>query len=263
MSSLSASQIQDAFNAHVRGYTEYSESAKGRLRHAIIWHHLRAHLPSRQRDDPPLRVLDVGGGIGQLAADLAREGQSVTLSDFSPAMLEEAKRQCEELATPVTFVCADAHQIGTLFEPGAFDIVLCHSLLEFVDDPQDLLAQMTRVLRPGGVLSVVFGNRHHALLQEVFLRRDFHKARQALEGELSGVDLFGLPRRTFYPKAIWQMLEACGLLVVGEYGVRVFADLLGELPENMDALLALELAASASMPYRHMARFVQFVSVKE
>ena len=250
MASLSA-----AFDASLPSYIEYSESAAGQLRYAVIRHHLQERLL------PSGRLLDVGGGTGHLAADLARDGQAVTLLDFSPAMLEEARRHCAGLG--VRLIRATADEIGMPFAADIFDAVLCHSLLEFVDDPPGLLAQLVRVLRRPGRLSVVFGNRYHAPLQEIILRRDARRARRGLDEELPGMDRFGLPRRTFYPETIRRMVESVGLSVIGEYGIRVFSDLIGGMPEAPDELLALELAASARMPYRQMARFIQLIAEKE
>jgi hypothetical protein len=99
-------------------------------------------------------------------------------------------------------------------------------------------------------------------LREALARRDLGRARQAMDRESAGLDLFGLPRRTFYPHELQGLAAACGLTIIGEYGVRVFADLLDWQPP-LDQLQALELAASARLPYRHIARFLQLVAVKE
>ena len=246
---------QQPFDEKTQAWLEYSQSAGGRLRHAVILHHLNRHMPP-----PPLAVLDVGGGTGELAADLARDGCSVTLLDFSPAMLEEAHRRCAGLN--VTLVCAQASQIPALFGAERFDLVLCHSLLEFVDDPSALLVQLARLMRDGGLLSIVVGNRFHPPLRATLLERDFGRARVGLDDEIPSTDMFGLPRRTFYPDDVRQMIHACQMNRIGEYGVRVFADLLGDEPELSEELIALELAASERMPYRHLARFIQFVATK-
>ena len=245
-------QLQTAFDASLAGYIEYSESPAGQLRYAVMLHHLRSVLP------PHAKILDAGAGIGILSADLARDGHSVTLLDFSTAMLDEARCNCAGL--DVAFVCADANSIDTLFPPECFDVVLCHSLLEFASDPQELLAHLVRVIRNPGLLSIVFGNRYHAPLQEIFLRHDARRARIGLDEELAGVDRFGLARHMFYPETIRAMTEAAGLRVIGEFGVRVFSDLLGTTSVDRAELLALELAASPRLPYRHIARFIQLIA---
>lgn len=246
---------QRAFDKQTQAWLQYNASPGGRLRHAVILHHLRAHMPRASLD-----VLDVGGGTGELAADLARAGHAVTLLDFSPAMLDTARRRCAGLN--VTLVCADADQLPVLFDAGSFDLVLCHSLLEFLDDPPALLVHLLHALRSGGHLSIVVGNRFHAPLRAALLDKDFRRARLGLDDELPAKDLFGLPRRTFYPADVRRMIQAQNVQVIGEYGVRVFTDLLGDQPELTSDLLALELAASSRLPYCHLARFIQFIAKK-
>jgi S-adenosylmethionine-dependent methyltransferase len=246
---------QHFFDQKIQEWLRYNESPGGQLRHIVILHHLRAHAPP-----PPLDVLDVGGGTGEIALDLAREGHAVTLLDISPAMIEQAQSHCAGLN--VKFVCATADQIPALFDCESFDLVLCHSLLEFVEDPQAMLGQLMRVLRADGLLSVVVGNRCHFPLRATLLRQDFHQARLAIDEEIPASDLFGFPRRTFFAADMQQMIQACDAQLVGEYGVRVFIDLLGQAPELTPDLIALELAASSRLPYRHIARFVQFIAAK-
>jgi S-adenosylmethionine-dependent methyltransferase len=119
-----------------------------------------------------------------------------------------------------------------------------------------------RVLRQGGLLSVVVGNRYHFPLRGTLVHRDFNQARCALDQEIPATDLFGFPQRTFYPGEMCQMTQASGLHIVAEYGIRVFFDLLGQATELTQDLIALELAASARLPYRHTARFIQLIAAK-
>lgn len=251
----SGQSVQHIFDRKTQEWLRYTGSPGGKLRHIVILRHLRKHTAP-----PPLDVLDVGGGTGEVALDLAREGHAVTLLDISPGMIEQAQSRCAGLN--VNFVCADADQIPALFGAESFDLVLCHSLLEFVDDPLELLGQLRRVLREDGLLSVVVGNRYHPPLRAALSQRDFRQARLDLDQETPTMDLFGLPRRTFYPEDVRQMIQACDMGLIGEYGVRVILDLLGETPELTQDLIALELVVSSRLPYRHMARFIQFIATK-
>lgn len=246
---------QHIFDQKIQEWLRYTESPGGKLRHIVILRHVRMHAAP-----PPLDVLDVGGGTGEIARDLARDGHAVTLLDISPAMIEQA--QSRGAGLNINFVCAAADQIPVLFDRESFDLVLCHSLLEFVEDPQELLGNLMRVLRADGLLSVVFGNRNHFPLRAAVLQKDFHQARLALDQEIPAADLFGIPRRTFCTEDMHQMFLACDARSVGEYGVRVFIDLLSEAPELTQDLIALELAASSRLPYRHIARFIQSIAEK-
>jgi SAM-dependent methyltransferase len=92
-------------------------------------------------------VLEVGSGLGMLAAQVAGRaprGRVVGL-EFSEAQLARAR---ERNAPNLEFVRGDAHQLP--FADGSFDVVYCRYLLEHVADPGRVLAEMRRVLRPGG-----------------------------------------------------------------------------------------------------------------
>ena len=175
-------------------------------------------------------------------------------------MLEKAREQCAGL--DVTMVEAPAGQISSLFSTGSFDLVISHSLLEFVEEPYTLLDHLVAILSEGGMLSLVVGNRYHQVLRAALREQDFSRAQQGLDEELPSTDLFGLPRHTFYPESMRQEIKARGLRPVAEYGVRVFADLLSNAPDYTPDLLALELAAGERMPFRHLARFVHLIARK-
>lgn len=94
------------------------------------------------------RVLDVGGGMGRMAVPLSRR-HFVTLTDISQQMLELARPHASDR---LVLRQADARELP--FEDGAFDYVLCIDVLPHIPDPERMLAEVHRVLRPGGVLVI-------------------------------------------------------------------------------------------------------------
>jgi demethylmenaquinone methyltransferase/2-methoxy-6-polyprenyl-1,4-benzoquinol methylase len=99
------------------------------------------------------RVLDVATGTGLVAAELVRRGFTVTGLDQSAEMLEVARRRFDGA---VDLVEASAEDLP--FDDAAFDHVTVTYLLRYVDDPGATLAELARVVRPGGVLaSLEFG----------------------------------------------------------------------------------------------------------
>jgi ubiquinone/menaquinone biosynthesis C-methylase UbiE len=97
------------------------------------------------------RVLEVGSGLGLLAAEVARavpNGEVVGV-ERSPEQL----RRCPRDVPNLRFVEADALALPTA-ELGEFDLVYCRYLLEHVVEPTTVLHEMRRVLRPGGRICV-------------------------------------------------------------------------------------------------------------
>jgi 2-polyprenyl-3-methyl-5-hydroxy-6-metoxy-1,4-benzoquinol methylase len=99
-----------------------------------------------------LNVLDAGCGDGQLALLLARAGANVSAIDPDPRMLEAANRNFS--AAGVSVALAQGRIEAPPYQPNSFDIVLAVTVLCLVRDPRGAIAQMARVLKPGGRMIV-------------------------------------------------------------------------------------------------------------
>lgn len=97
------------------------------------------------------RVLDAGCGAGQLSGALTERGAQVTGFDASPAMVALAEQR---LGKGARLLVADLAQ-PLPFETGGFDDVVASLVLHYLEDWSAPLAELRRVLRPGGRLVVV------------------------------------------------------------------------------------------------------------
>jgi 2-polyprenyl-3-methyl-5-hydroxy-6-metoxy-1,4-benzoquinol methylase len=95
-------------------------------------------------------VLDVGCGDGAYALAAARAGARVAGLDRSADAVGAARARAEAEGLAVDLRVADAGALP--FSAARFDVVLAVTVLCFVDEPAQVVAEMTRVLRPGGVL---------------------------------------------------------------------------------------------------------------
>jgi ubiquinone/menaquinone biosynthesis C-methylase UbiE len=103
---------------------------------------------------PGYRVLDVGSGTGlaaEGAAAIVGPSGHITASDISPAMLEQARRKLGKLPN-VTFSVENAEALT--FPDSSFDRVICNMAVMYFADPAQALAEMRRVLRPGGRVAI-------------------------------------------------------------------------------------------------------------
>jgi ubiquinone/menaquinone biosynthesis C-methylase UbiE len=103
---------------------------------------LERHLPA---SGAGLRLLDVGCGTGHHMARLRARGFEVAGVDGSPEMLEHARA----LNPESDIRHADVEQIS--FPDASFDVVLCVEVLRYLPSSSRCIAEMARVLRPGGL----------------------------------------------------------------------------------------------------------------
>jgi len=127
---------------------------------------------------PAPLVLDVATGTGRLPRALLRQpafdGRIIGL-DLSRHMLREAVRRTAQFADRLTFLWQDARRLP--FDDDTFDCVTCLEALEFTPDPRAVLAELVRVLRPGGVLLVTnrIGTDAKFLPGRAFPRDEFER----------------------------------------------------------------------------------------
>jgi ubiquinone/menaquinone biosynthesis C-methylase UbiE len=112
------------------------------------------------------RILELGAGAGWLwAANAARipAGWEITLSDFSPGMLDEQRKMLADVPHPFTHQEIDAQAIP--YPDATFDAVLANHMLYHVPDRARAIAEMRRVLKQGGTLYTATNGWAH--LQEI------------------------------------------------------------------------------------------------
>lgn len=214
----------------------------------MVWDALRPVL-----DRGPLDVLDIGGGTGGSAVTVAEQGHHVTVVDPSPDALASLDRRARERGVEVAAVQGDlATTLDVVGTDGA-DLVLCHGVLEVVDDAGAALRTLRAVVRDGGALSLLVAQRHAAVLARA-MAGHFVAAREALESA-APVDRNG---RRFTHDEIDDLVSGAGFPDREVHAVRVFTDLVpGSLldlePGATTALLELERAVSTRPEYLPLA----------
>jgi len=150
---------------------------------------------------PRLRVADIGTGTGVLALELAELGLDVIAVDQSAGMLDAAREKWSAISDRalgrVEFCDGDAHALP--LEDGSVDAAFAHMVLHSLAEPERAIAEMFRIVRPGGqVVLVDFLNHDHGWMEQelglVWLGFDPEMLREWIEA--AG---FETPRIQSYP----------------------------------------------------------------
>jgi SAM-dependent methyltransferase len=237
---------------------------------------VRQELVARQLDEQiagrfpvgqRLRVLDVGMGQGTQALRLARAGHQVTGLEQDATMVAVAREalsgEPEGIRERVRIIEGDGRDTGVHFLPGSFDVVLCHGVLMYVEEPDPLLAGLARMLAHGGLLSLLVRNGD-ALAMRPGLSGDWAAALGAFD-TLSYTNRLGLDVRADRLETLTATLAGIAAPLHAWYGVRVFTDTAAdgtEIPADVETLLAAEERAGRTDPYRGVAALLHLCGVR-
>jgi len=196
------------------------------------------------------KILDFGSGEG-ITANYFANRNDVTAIEPSKEMLSNAWKDYE-----YTQIIGDVSAIS-VFNDEAFDIIICHNVLEYIDDKETVVKALARVLKKDGILSIAKHNRAGRVMQMAVLLDDFEKANTLLDGENSTASKFGAIR--YYEDKDILKWEP-GLKITEVFGIRTFWDLQQNQEKHgneewQDKMMQLEMRVAQIPEYRNVAFF--------
>lgn len=252
------------FNDRIQIWREEQNQPWMRLRYRLVEERLIEHFPSASA-----HVLDAGGGNGMDGIALAKRGNQVTLVDYSGEMLGAARELAaqEGVTEQFTFQQGDVTRLSTQFPENYFDAVLCHNVLQYVPSLDDAMHELFRVVRPGGVVSLIIINRYSESLRHALQCLDLEAALDTLDAREMKANLFDATLRLVTADELISALEGVGGEVVGRYGLQCVIPYIQDNTPKYDAvffeqLVELERAVSSRYPYYEIGRFMHVVARK-
>ncbi|GAB3223863.1 methyltransferase domain-containing protein [Glycomyces halotolerans] len=236
---------------------------------AVVWSVLSAEIERfGAGTGARMKILDVGGGSGGFAVPLAELGHEVTVVEPSANALASLRQRAADAGVieRVTPVQADADELPDVVEPESADLVLCHSVLEMIDDPEAALGALSSACAQGGAVSILVANRIAAVLGKA-LTGHFSTALDLLvdvDGIIDGKDTL---QRRFETATLTALVGGSGLVTEQVHGVGVVGDLIPAAVAETDAgageeLREFELATAARIPFRDMATQIHLLARK-
>lgn len=151
---------------NINGYLDSTKAPWGRLFYRLVWH----HLEFRDR-----KILDFGSGFGITANHLA-ESNAVTAVEPNAELLEH--RICDHHYEQIIGSIEKLQGMAN----GSFDVILCHNVLEYIENRADLIAEFHRLLKNDGILSIVKHNKNGKVMHKAVFENNIDEAMSLLNG---------------------------------------------------------------------------------
>nr|WP_279611035.1 tRNA uridine 5-oxyacetic acid(34) methyltransferase CmoM [Vibrio gelatinilyticus] len=232
-------------------------SEKGEIRQTIVWQDITEILAQLDDTKKTLKVLDAGGGLGQLSQRIASRGHQVALCDLSSEMLAIAKADIEKngLSDRYRLIHSPIQNIEQHIE-GSVDLALFHAVMEWLADPKFALEKVLQQIEQGGIVSVMFYNHHGLVLKNVICGNIPH----VLDGMPHRKRFKLQPQKGLKPEDVYQWIEQAGFEICGKSGIRSFSDYIGNMEYMGDYtaedVLQLEQTLCRQEPYLSLGRYI-------
>ncbi len=204
------------------------------------------------------RILDFGSGEGITANYLAKKNVVVAVEP-SEDMLRNRWDDYEYKQ-----IVGDVSNLSE-FENESFDLIVCHNVLEYIDDKEQVINELCRLLKVGGMISVVKHNRAGRVMQMAVLLDDMKKANDILDGKDGMSSQFGAIRYYEDEQIVrWNNR----LKLIDEFGIRTF----WHLQQNQEKhgteewqkeMMQLEMRVSKIEEYKKIALLHHLFFIKE
>lgn len=202
----------------------------------------------RQVETKNLKILDFGSGFGTTANYLARNNEVIAIEPNADMVKE---RECENKYIQIIGRFENLND----FADNTFDVIICHNVLEFALERAEIVKQFSRILKSGGILSIVKNNNDGRVMSKA-IANDIDGAIDLLEG--------GHISNTFGTVYVYNPIELTKwgnnlkiekiLSLQTFFGLQSNEDQKNE-PQWMDKVFDIEMKVSDLEPYKSISLF--------
>lgn len=237
----------------IKDYRNLIEQPWGKMFYDLIFRQLNISKDNR------LNILDFGAGFCVTANHYAKHHNVTAIEPSKDMYSLRIKENDYNLVTRGLDALTD-------IPDNAFDIIICHNVLEYVDDKELVLRELSRVLKPNGKLSIVKHNLYGRALSYAVLNDEPKLALDLLNNNFDNAkNMFG--KRDTYSNEYLINLLANKMTLTDIVGIRTFFGLSAnsEIKYSSDwyqSMLELEMKASEIDEYKKVAFFNHLIFKK-
>ncbi len=231
-------------------------NCKGHIREHIIKQQLLKHLGILK--DAPLDCADVGGGLGQMTQWLAEMGHRVDYCDLSRRMYDSAWRTLSENVKTRCHFLLGPYQEKLNKE---YDLVHCQAVLEWLAEPAEGIAKLTKLVKPQGYLVAIFYNKA-AIMMRNLIRGNINAAFSDIQGDGIGLT----PIHPLDIETVFRQIEDQQFVIEHWFGIRTFTDFqVKDIRTRLrtETLLEAESKLCEQDPYRAFGRYIGLIAKKK
>ena len=236
---------------------------KGKIRLAVLTQDINSIIQDLAKErQNPLNILDVGAGLAQISLSLAKK-HHVTINDISTNMLAKAQQNAQELVinpSHLSFIHAPYQHLSAQLSGQKFDLILCHAVLEWLDNPEQIMDFFDEFLSQTGVLSLCFYNPA-SLIYRNLIMGNFYQ----LDTPKAADNKSLTPNHPVSYEQVQTWLKQHHYTTLSWSGIRVFWDYTpikrGGL-NNEDEVIKMELRHAHTAPFWQMGRYLHVCAKK-
>ena len=226
-----------------------------KIRYELTNYFIKKHIPENTKD-----ILEIGCGNGIESLMLYQESYNFTLSDYSIEMIEQAKQlfSHNNIESNIEFIHSDVENLSEKITE-KYNVILFNNVLEYLDNPAQIIATIYELLKPNGIIVIRHINRFTNVYMPAIYNNDLDKSIEYLNSGIMD-STFGRKITTYSKDEILLMIEKAKFSKSNYYGLM---SLTGFIPNNeikydiefYNKLKKIEIEMADKFPYYDIARF--------
>lgn len=189
---------------NVKGYFDTINAPWGKIFYKLAWHNMKFEKK---------RILDFGSGFGLTASYLAKENTVVAVEPNEDIL---KYRVCEYAYEQIV----GSTEVLKSMDDHSFDVIVCHNVLEYMDNREEVLSEFARILRPDGIISIIKHHKAGKIMQKVVFEYNVDEALRLLNNENTASANFGTINE--YEDQDLEIYSGGRLIMDRVYGLRMF-----------------------------------------